>query len=119
MKNKVLPLILISLTLGSIAQLFLKVGMSNFGSISNALTAFIAVFEPFVFLGLIIYFLSSITWIIAISKTDISYAYPFISLSYVIVAILGWLFLNEKISFLRIIGISIIMIGVYIISKSK
>ncbi len=116
--NKVIALILISLTLGSFAQLSLKAGMSDFGSAEGG-KIILAVFHPLVLLGLVIYFLSSITWLIAISRTEVSYAYPFISLSYVLVALLGWAFLNESINLLRIVGISVIMAGVYIIGKSK
>ena len=111
--------IITSVTLGAIAQVLLKIGMNQVGQISLGLEIINAVFNPYVFMGLLTYFLSSMIWIMALSQTEVSYAYPFASLSYVIVTILGYLILNETITTLRIIGVSIIILGVYVVSKSK
>lgn len=119
MKKDLLALIIISSTLGAIAQLSLKTGMNAYGKISFGPDMISAVFQPLVFLGLTIYFLSSVTWILALSKADVSFVYPFASLGYVIVTILSGTILNEQISTLRIIGVSVIILGVYVVGKTS
>ncbi len=111
--------IITSVSMGAVAQILLKIGMNSVGQISIGLELINAVFNPYVFIGLITYFLSAMIWIMALSKTDVSYAYPFASLAYVIVTILGYLILNETINTTRIIGVSVIILGVYVVSKSK
>lgn len=118
MKKDALIAILISITLGALAQIILKIGMTQYGQIGFGTGMILAVFHPLVFIGLTLYFISAMFWIIALSKTDVSYAYPFASLGYVIVALISWLFLNEQIKTLRIIGIAVIILGVYIVGKS-
>ena len=93
--------------------------MNTYGSIGFGLDIILAAFQPLVFIGLLTYFLSSLIWITVLRKVDVSYAYPFASLGYVIVGLLGWLFLQEQISPIRIFGIGIIISGVYIVGKSK
>jgi drug/metabolite transporter (DMT)-like permease len=105
--------------LGAIAQLLFKVGMNAYGSIGFGLEMIMALFQPLVFLGALTYFLSSLLWITVLRKVDVSWAYPFASLGYAIVALLGWLFLQEQISLLRILGIGVIISGVYVVGKSK
>lgn len=111
--------IITSVSMGAIAQILLKTGMNAVGQIKMGPELINAIFNPYVFIGLLTYFLSSMIWIMALSKTEVSYAYPFASLAYVIVTILGYLILNETINNTRIIGVSIIILGVYVVSKSK
>ncbi len=118
MKKDTLTAILLSTSIGALAQITLKIGMTQYGPIGLGLGMILAVFHPIVFTGLALYFISAMFWIIALSKTEVSYAYPFASLGYAIVALLGWLFLNEQIKLLRIIGITVIILGVYIVGKS-
>jgi len=119
MKKSLIALIIISSTLGAIAQLLLKTGMNNYGSINLGPDVLLAILEPFVLLGLITYFISSVSWIMVLSKADLSLAYPLGAINYVIVAIIGWTLLNETLSLLRIGGIGIIILGVYIVGKSQ
>lgn len=117
--KKQLIMILISVSMGAVAQLLLKIGMTAYGSIGFGIEMIIAVFQPIVFLGVITYFLSSLFWITILRKADVSYAYPFASLGYGIVAVLGYLFLGEQISIYRVLGIGVIISGVYLVGKSK
>jgi len=119
MKKDLVALILISTTLGALAQLLLKTGMNSYGPINFGIDMILAVFQPYVFIGLITYFISATSWIMVLSKAEVSYAYPFAALGYGIVALLGWAFLNETVSLLRIAGIGVIIFGVYIVGKSK
>jgi len=74
--------------------------------------------KPLVIIGLAIYVLSALLWIVVLSNADVSYAFPFISLGYVLVTILSGLILKEKISLLRVLGVLIIIAGVIIVGVS-
>jgi multidrug transporter EmrE-like cation transporter len=53
-----------------------------------------------------------------LSRVEVSFAYPFLSIGYVVVAIVGYYFFNESLTLTRILGILIICVGVYLISRS-
>ena len=75
-------------------------------------------FSPLVILGISLYFLGVFFWLYALSKVDLSFAYPFVSVSYVLVVLLSWFVLGESISYLRWIGVILICSGVFLISRS-
>lgn len=87
-------------------------------------TVFSIVFVPslitnaYVVFGAALYGMSFILWLYVLSKVKLSYAYPFISLSYVLVAVLGFLMLGEKISFGAWIGICLVVVGVCLIGMN-
>jgi multidrug transporter EmrE-like cation transporter len=70
--------------------------------------------NPFLWIGLLCYGLSLIFWIITVSKFDISFAYLFMSLGFVIVTVGGHFLFGERISFMRIAGLALICFGVCI-----
>ncbi len=115
--------ILISVLGSAIGQLLLKKGMNTIGVLTLSIDGFgnmlwrIAT-NPFVVVGLFIYVISVVFWLVALSRVDLSYAYPFASLSYVIMLIASWWLFNEQISFVRIIGTFVIGIGVWLIYRS-
>jgi drug/metabolite transporter (DMT)-like permease len=82
--------------------------------------AFIAhlLFNPWVISSFIAAFLAAMAWILAISKSQLSYAYPFMSLSFVIVMMFSYLLFNETLNWQKIIGTFVIMLGVVIVSRS-
>jgi len=117
--KKALTLILASVIMGAFGQLFLKLGVNSLGGIDVSVIGIVTLlFTPMVFLGLLLYFISTITWLMALSKVELSFAYPFVASGYGIVTYFGWQFLNETISAIRIIGIITIIIGVLFVSKS-
>lgn len=62
-------------------------------------------------------FLASVTWMGAMSKFQLSFAYPFMSLNFVIVLLLGaWLF-NEPLSIIRIAGVALICLGTFVAAQ--
>lgn len=118
---KEIALILFCVILNSIAQILLKLGMSNVSksissiSISN-LPMLIS--NIHILFGGILYGTSFIIWLYVLSKVKLSYAYPFISLSYVIVAVLGFLILKENISLAAWAGIFLVVAGVTLIGMN-
>ena len=103
-----------------IAELTLKHNIKGMTvSKNNILQFFITAFSnPYILLALSLIALSSIIWISILSKTDLSYAYPFISAGYVAVTILSVFILNESLPLNRIIGVVIISIGIILMSRS-
>ena len=67
---------------------------------------------------MICYALSILLWMAVLSKVEVSFAYPFLSIGYVVAAVVGYYFFGESLSVIRIVGIVIICIGVYLISRS-
>ena len=121
--NIALIYILLSAVGGAFGQVLLKKGMSSIGPLTLSLqtipsTIWRMATNPFVIVGLSIYLAGSFFWLTALSRVQLSYAYPFASLSYILMLIASWAFLNEEISLLRLIGTGIIIIGVVLVARS-
>ena len=118
---KQLPLILTSVTLNAFAQLLLKKGMQRVGTLDvvSLITKATTLFSNgFLWSGMACYAASIALWFVVLSRNEVSFAYPFLSIGYILVAILGWYFFNESLTTWRIAGIGLIYIGVILISKS-
>lgn len=117
-----LPFILFTVFTNAAAQLMLKAGMSSMGSLSFTadtaiLRIFQIVFNPWVFAGLTTFVISMASHLYVLSKVDISFAYPFLSLAYVAVAIFAWLVFKEDLGVLKIAGIALICMGTVLIAQ--
>jgi drug/metabolite transporter (DMT)-like permease len=108
--------------LGVVAQILIKKGLVATGGLDfsgQLIGSYVRiVLSPFVLLGLALYFLGVFFWLYALSKLELSFAFPFISLSYVLIVIFSWMALGETISYLRWIGVFVICFGVFLISRS-
>jgi len=122
-KPVVLFLILLDVLLNVTGQLSLKHGMSKIGNFSLSLSALPPVFLkaatslPVLF-GLFCYGLGFMVWLIVLSKAEVSYAYPLISLGYVLTAILAWFLFGEALNENRLVGIVVICLGVFLIARN-
>src|SRR5262249_9061531 len=74
--------------------------------------------NPLVIGGFAIYVTGTFFWLVALSRTDLSYAYPFASLNYVVVLVVSWVGLGDHLSLVRIVGVIGICLGVWAISRS-
>jgi len=117
-------LILISVLLGAVGQIFLKQGMSQFGA-GFSVASFLdtnnllkMVSNKFIVLGFINYGIATVVWLTILTKMDVSKAYPFLSFGYVITAVLAVYYLNESFSSYRWIGIFLMVLGGYFLFKS-
>ena len=115
--------LLLAICFGVASQLIVKWKMSAF-SFNDYQTwqdkfilAFSMLLNPYIIFALILTLLSGVTWMIAMTKFEISYAYPFTLLGLILVTIFSILFFNESINLFKIIGIITICFGVVIISK--
>ena len=75
------------------------------------------VINPWIISAFIAAFLAALTWMAAMTKFDISHAYPFMSLAFILVLILSGIFFNEPITSMKIIGIFFIVTGIVISSQ--
>jgi drug/metabolite transporter (DMT)-like permease len=114
--------LIMSVTLGVVGQLFIKSGLNKLGPLdfsTGLLNSYIRIFfSASVLVGLFIYFFGVFFWLYGLSKVDLSFAYPFVSLSYVLVFLASWWLFGEHISALRWLGLGAICIGVYLISRT-
>ena len=115
-------IIIISVLLNALAQIFLKIGMKKFAPIdlqNNLLQTFMAIIiNPHIILGFISYGLSIILWLWVLSKVEVSLAYPFQALGYILVTILAWLLFHEDINIIRISALVFITIGLILLALS-
>lgn len=119
---KNLLLIIITVCINTTGQFVIKSGVNRigkisfsqdfFGTIMKALTSWIIIS------GFGIYFVSAVLWIIILSRTELSWAFPMISLSYVITVILSPVLLNESFSVQRLLGTLVIVAGVFLVSRT-
>ncbi|CAN7271382.1 multidrug transporter EmrE-like cation transporter [Paraburkholderia terricola] len=116
-------LIVTGVLLNAMAQLWLKAGTNALGAFGfsrqTAVSALFRVgFEPHIMAGLACYVLSVAIWIVALSKVPVSVAYPMLSIGYVVNAIAAWYLFGEYLSAQKLLGIAVIIVGVYLVAKS-
>ncbi len=116
-------LILTGVLLNAMAQLWLKAGTNALGTLSFSGDAAVSTvlrvgFEPHIMGGLACYVMSVAIWIVALSKVPVSVAYPMLSIGYVVNALAAWYFFGELLTTQKLIGISVIIVGVYLVAKS-
>lgn len=74
------------------------------------------VFDPVIASSFIAAFLASLTWMAALSRFELSFAYPFMSLSFVIVTVLGVWLLGESLTVHKAVGVTLIVLGTALVS---
>jgi multidrug transporter EmrE-like cation transporter len=116
-------LILTGVLLNAAAQLLLKAGANAVGrfafTLANALPVGMRfAVEPHVLGGVACYVASLVVWIMALSRVDVSIAYPMLSIGYVVNALAAWYLFGEAVTPMRVAGIAIIILGVFIVARS-
>jgi drug/metabolite transporter (DMT)-like permease len=116
---KALAILLLAILLGAIGQVLLKSGVSQLGRSPAPLMVVRSIFTNLlVFGGFSCYAVSSLFYLVALSRLELSYAYPMIALSYVVVTVLAWRLLGESVPLLRTAGLAIILVGVAVMALS-
>jgi multidrug transporter EmrE-like cation transporter len=121
--HRYIPLILAVVTTNAISQLLLKHGMNTIGRFDFAGGSLlkmlpVVAFNPYVVGGLTVLVFSMGLHLIALSRVDISFAYPFLSVSYVLVLIASYFWFGESINTARIAGIGLICLGTVFVARS-
>ena len=116
-------LILFGVLLNAGAQLLLKAGVRQVGhfdfTLANAWPVGTTLATNLPILGgLSCYVVSVVVWILALSRVEVSIAYPMLSIGYVVNAILAYMLFGEAVGPQRLIGIAVIIIGVVIVARS-
>ena len=108
-------LLLISVACATSGQVLFKKGVSLVGEItlkSSVIGELLRlIFNPLVFSGLLLYVLSTVVWLIALSKTTLSFVYPFAALIFILVMLSARFIFLEQIPTLRYLGIALICLG--------
>ena len=117
-------LILSSVVLSAVGQVILKVGVEKVDlaglteSVSVVSAALTALLNPWVALGLVTYGSAAVVWLFVLSRADVSFAYPFLGLAFVMTTALGVVFLGEHVSALRMIGTALVIGGLVLVAMS-
>lgn len=116
-------LLMTGVLLNAGAQLLLKAGTNSVGVFEFSRENLLPVgwkiaTEPHILGGLACYIVSVVVWIMALSRVEVSIAYPLLSVGYVVNAIAAWYLFGEAVTVTRLLGIGIIIIGVYVVARS-
>lgn len=103
-------------------QIILKWRLGKFGELPEGFKEklfflFKAIFDPFIFSGFAAAFLASLCWMAAMTKFELTTAYPFMSLAPALVFIIGILFLGETFTIGKVIGLLFIFLGIIVTVK--
>lgn len=105
-------------------QSFLKYGLVQVGGVNfTGGQIFVSVRRilsvPYIVLGFTLYGISSILWLDVLSRLDLSVAFPMVSLTYAFTMVTGAVFFDERVNLLRVTGVAIICLGVFLVGKSQ
>jgi multidrug transporter EmrE-like cation transporter len=116
-------LILLSVAAGVAGQTVIKMGVSQPGAseaAGNLVTLVLMIVRsPLVLLGLFLYGLGALAWIAVLARLDLSMAYPFLALNFVLVTLVSRLFLEEPVPAMRWAGILVICGGILLVARSN
>jgi drug/metabolite transporter (DMT)-like permease len=116
--------IITGVLLNAAAQLLLKAGTNALGGAIHLTfdnwfqTGLKVATQLPILAGLACYAVSLVVWIIGLSRTDVTIAYPMLSLGYVVSAFGAWMFLGEVVSMQRLLAIAVIMVGVGLLART-
>ncbi|MFQ5435741.1 MAG: hypothetical protein ACE5FD_12765 [Anaerolineae bacterium] len=106
--------VLISVAFNAGGQIFFK--MARLGQPGAPIWALFG--KPQIWVGLVLYGLSSVIWLWVLSRAQLSYAYPILALSFPLVVGLSAILFGEAISPLRWVGVALIVVGVSLLARS-
>lgn len=123
MQLKVYVLILTAVVMSAVGQVSLKVAVERAhlkeAIAGGAMSAFgAAVGSPVLWLAVAIYLASIVLWLWALSEADVSIAYPFVSLGFVLTMLFAAAFLKEAVTPLKLTGTMLIVVGCVLVARS-
>lgn len=116
-------LILIGVLLNTAAQILLKKAMLIIGTIQINMTSILTMLPKicinlYVWSGMVCYVVSFLIWLVVLSRVEVSYAYPFLSIGYIFTAFIGYFFFGESMTLFKVTGIGVICLGVILLFQS-
>lgn len=124
MNRSTMLLIVANVAMTSFAQIVLKAGMgapevvralAGGFRLPSLATVFL---NPWVVIGLLLYAGAAVVWLLVLSRVEVSQAYPFVGLGFVVTMLLAWVFLGESVTVARITGTLLIAAGVVVLAKT-
>ena len=116
-------LVLTGVLLNAAAQLLIKSGAATAGHFSFTADHILRAGLHFatqwqILAGLACYAISVVVWILALTRVQVSLAYPMLSLGYVVTAFAAWWLFGETLTPHKLLGIAIIIAGVVLLARS-
>ena len=123
-RTMLIGLILTSVVLAGFAQITLKTGVNHVTGTSggelhlsaDSLRSLLS--SPVVWGGLVLFGLSAIVWLFALSRASLSFAYPFAALSYVLILVFSVMVLHETVPPIRWLGVALIVAGIVLVAQT-
>ena len=121
----IFALVVFSVGCSALAQIALKHGMAQtsvqaaLGSDALLPIAVAIIGNPFVVGGLLLYGASAVVWLFVLARLDVSVAYPFVSLGFLITMGLGCLLFGEDLTLRKALGTLVVMLGVYLVAAAR
>lgn len=117
-----IAIILGSIMMSSTAHVLLKKGAMSVSELtvsgqSLLMNVWVVATNPWVVGGMCLHVSALAVWMWALSRVDISFAYPFLAVGYVFVSLMAWQWLGENITLTRVSGMAIIIIGIFVLSR--
>ena len=115
----------ISVVLNVCGQVSIKQSILNYQSSAGsdvffgASNAFPILTSPLTLLGLLLYAISAIFWISALSRVELSYAYPRLAAGYILVGVIAWKLWGEAFGVQRLLGTLVVAFGVILVGTSR
>jgi drug/metabolite transporter (DMT)-like permease len=105
-------------------QLILKWRIADYGALpgqtgEKVIFLLRLIVDAYILSGFVAAFLASLCWMAAMTKFSLSYAYPFMSLSFVLVLAFSILLFREPLTSQKVVGMAFIVLGVWISSRSS
>jgi uncharacterized membrane protein len=120
-----MPYVFLVITLVAMVagQLLLRKGMlevGQFPGFDHLWSFFVKTFtQPYVLMAIFCVLIAALSWMVTLSKTELSRVYPFMGLSFVLVALGSWVFFGESLNLWRWVGIAFITAGVFLVLGVK
>ena len=115
-------LILISAVAGVAGQTVMKIGVSQPGAAeatSGLLSLVLLILRsPLLLGGLALYGIGALAWIAVLSRLDLSLAYPFLALNFVLIQVSSRFILGESVPWVRWLGVIAICVGIVLVARS-
>ena len=117
-----MALVLASVVLTSCSQLIVKWRVTRAGQLPIDLTQkflFLAslLVDPWIITGILAAFFAGLSWMAAMTKLELSFAYPFISLSFVLVFVFSALLFHEAVTAPKVVGMLLIIAGIIVTGR--
>ena len=119
-----LPTALISIAIGAVGQFLLKLASRSLGPLplfgpGTGAGLLRLAGNPYLLAGLVCFGTSMVLWVKVLGSAPLNTAYPLVSLGYVLVAVLSWLLLGERLGLRQGIALAVIVIGVGLLGRGS